>query len=175
MPKYNLGCGANKLAGCINVDAESSINPDLLADITKPLPIESEIADDVYLFHTIEHIAKKLHKSVYSEVHRILKPDGRFVLTYPEFSAVAKNWLENKRGMKKFWEHTIYGLQRYPTDFHVALMDTPEVIDFLKEVGFYKITFRTEPTQDFNTVITCHKGTPPLKYEDVLRGELFGN
>src|SRR5712672_3374648 len=119
--KLNLGAGKSSLPGYISLDVEASTRPNRVCDFTKErLPFDINTLNEVVLFHTIEHIEKKYHRFVLSEIHRVLKPDGVAIISYPEFGRCAQNWINNHRGQRDFWEHTIYGLQRYSSDFHVC-------------------------------------------------------
>jgi predicted SAM-dependent methyltransferase len=175
MLSLNVGCGSNKISGCVNIDAEASCKPDVVADITKqPLPYESGTVDTVYFFHCIEHIPAAKHLQVLGEFWRVLKTEGRLVMAYPEFSKCAQNWLTNHKGQKAFWRATLYGRQLYPSDFHVALMDSEELEEILLQVGFRDVEMKPEPTEVYNTVCKCVKGEPMITYEQVLKREIFG-
>src|ERR1700744_1175156 len=127
MPFLNLCCGRNKLSGSINVDLNKDYDPDYCFDIRAEFPLSASHYDEVYLFHSIEHIEGKYHKFIFREIHKVLKDDGVFYLSYPEFSKVAQNWLDNKQGRREFWGWTIYGRQETPLDFHVHPMDSQQV------------------------------------------------
>ncbi len=156
---------------------EAKCNPDETWDITKlPYPYEENSVDVITMFHAIEHIQKAKHPGLLQEFHKILKPEGKLIISYPEFEKCFWNWQHNYQGHAEFWEQTIFGLQRYPSDYHVCIMQsTPEFKDKLREAGFDKITFEGEPGRDYNTVCRCVKGEPQMTYEDVLRQELFSN
>jgi predicted SAM-dependent methyltransferase len=172
--RLNLACGSNKLTGFVNCDIEEKCNPDKILNFTEPFPYGEDTVEVIVLFHGIEHVSKRLHTGLLREFHRVLEPEGKLVISYPEFEKVAKNWLENYRGMREFWENTIYGLQRYPTDYHVALMHTPQFIELLKEVGFKDIVTYPEPKYPYNTVVRCKKGLRMRSYEDIQREEVCG-
>jgi SAM-dependent methyltransferase len=172
---YNFGCGQNKISGAVNVDIEPSVKPDQIMDFTKPLPVETATADRVYFFHVIEHLPASCHEKILREFCRILKPEGIFIISYPEFAVCARNWLDNYHGQRDFWQATIYGRQLYPSDFHVALMHTPDFVETLKIVGFSPYEVKREPDEFWNTVIKCSKALSPMPtYEDVLKKEIFG-
>lgn len=84
--KLNLGCGHRHLPGFVNVDLPdnwSKLRPDVEADITKPLPFEDGVADEVHAYHVLEHI---WHWQVYDVLQdwcRVLKPGGKLVLEMP--------------------------------------------------------------------------------------------
>ena len=175
MLKLNLGCGKEKIEGCVNIDVEPSCNPDLVLDfIRDPLPYKEDEVDRIYLFHVIEHIPEVFHEKLLEEIRRVLKWDGKVYIAYPEFTECAKNYMENKQGKKEFWKNTIYGRQLYPSDFHVALMDTPDFIYLLRKVGFDHIIHKPETNEPYNTLVCCMKGEPMMSYEDVLAKEIFG-
>ena len=156
---YNLGCGSNKLPGCINVDINPENNPDIVADFRQPFPSDFEPADRVFLFHTIEHIEAKHHLSVYLQAHRLLKSGGLFVLSYPEFAICADRFIKNYKGQRDFYRATLYGRQLFPADYHVTPMDTQEVVASLLACGFTSIEVKQEPVpNEFNTIVKCVKG-----------------
>jgi predicted SAM-dependent methyltransferase len=168
----NLGCGNNKIPGCVNIDAEASVNPDRIINfIAGKLPYKPGTVDEVYLFHTIEHISKKFHIKVFAEVYKALKPNGKFYLAYPEFRECYKRWENNYQGKKEFWEATMFGRQLYPTDFHVCAMDTTEVKLVLESVGFGTISSKPEyKPENHNTILCAIKnGVPDITYEDVIK------
>jgi SAM-dependent methyltransferase len=173
--KLNLACGSNKIPGFINCDVEKSCEPDEIVDFTKTLPYKDNSIEAILLFHAIEHVQERFHEGILSEFHRVLVPEGKLIISYPEFMKCAKNWISNYRGLRDCWKRTIFGRQLYPTDFHISLMYTPEFVTLLHKVGFADIKVAPEPKEDFNTVIRCVKGLPGLTYEDVLRKEIFGN
>lgn len=170
----NIGCGSNKITGCINIDVEPTCSPDVIADVQKGLPYENESVDKIYFFHCIEHISAARHPQVLNEFRRVLKPDGRLIMSFPEFRICAEYWIKNHRGMRDFWKATLFGRQLYPTDYHVALMDSMELKDILMQVGFKDIEFFSEQNEEFNTVCKCRRGDPMPLYEEVLTREIFG-
>lgn len=176
--KLNLGCGKTKLDGCINIDVEATCEPDLVLDfVSSPLPYEDNSVERVYLFHVIEHIPEKRHHDILSEIRRVLSPEGIFYCAYPEFKICSQNYLSNYQGRKEFWKATIFGLQRYQSDFHVALMDSDVFRKTLELVGFEVIDISPESPailEGHNTVVKAKKAEPMLNYEDVIKKEIFG-
>lgn len=175
MLKLNLGCGKAKCEGYINVDIEPSVNPDLVCDFRKGLPFEDNSVDNIILIHTIEHIEEKFHRQLLMHIQRVLKKDCYFICAYPEFTRCAQNYISNYKGMRDFWKHTIYGRQLYPSDYHVALMDTKYFTLLLAECGFINIQSKPEPPpEDHNTILVCQKYDTVLETKDDLyRRELF--
>lgn len=167
--KLNIGCGNNKIPGYINIDCEPSCKPDLLHNfILSPLPFKKNTVSEIVFFHTIEHIHKMFHQRILKECWRVLKPDARLIITYPEFTVCVNNWKTNYRGKKEYWEKTIFGRQLYPSDFHVCIMHTPDFTATLTDCGFDKIQSVPELGEEWNTIITAVKGEKMLNYEDLV-------
>jgi predicted SAM-dependent methyltransferase len=172
MPSLNLCSGRAKMEGYLNVDANEEHKADLTFDIRQDFPLESDTYDEVLLFHAIEHIQPFFHRRIYKEIHRVLKPGGTFIMSYPEFRHVAQYWLENYKGSREFWGHVIYGRQENIFDFHVCPMDTDEVKVKLVEAGFDDLKHSTESPEVYNSIIRGIKGKPQLTYEDVLQSDI---
>lgn len=155
--KLNIGCGNSKLEGFINIDCDAKMEPDLVHDITKKFPYENESCDLIVMYHTIEHISKKQHALILMEFWRLLRKDGMLIFSFPEFTKCVENWKTNFRGMKDFWEATIYGRQASPSDYHVCIMDSDEFRSTLIACGFEIIKIIPEPLEPFNTIIKAKR------------------
>lgn len=173
--KYNIGCGTAKWPDFINVDIEERLSPDLLLDIRNhKLPCEDGATDEIWMFHTLEHITKDKWKTIFREFHRALKQNGALNLAYPEFSVCVENWKNNYRDDREFWESAIYGRQLYPGDFHVSIADSEEISALLRDFGFSNIRYASEPhPNEYNTVLTCNKVYEYITREDAIAKELF--
>lgn len=170
--KLNLGCGSNKISEFINIDMQPDCNPDLVLDfVNEDLPYADGAVSEVVMFHTIEHLRKCHHPLIFSCIWRVLEPKGILILSYPEFSKCYNNWFTNKRGRKDFWEATIYGRQAYPSDFHVCIINTPDLINVLSQSGFNSFDWCPEEPEEYNTILTCRKKSNIITYETWLRDE----
>lgn len=72
--KFNMGCGARKLAGFINVDASADCAPDAVFDLeTTPWPWPSHVATEIVFNHSLEHMGgdPKVFLAILSETYRI--------------------------------------------------------------------------------------------------------
>jgi predicted SAM-dependent methyltransferase len=169
--KLNFGCGINKLEGYVNVDVEPSVKPDLIFDFTKQkLPYKTNTVDEIVLFHTIEHIQKKLHTPILSEFSRVLKIGAKLYISYPNFWECAQRWHDNKHGKRQFWEATLYGRQLFPSDYHICAIDSLELQQVMMSFGFGLIKhFPENHPNEFNTItvgVKVYNGYD--KYEDLL-------
>lgn len=75
---HSLLQGAEKIT-TVNIDPQYGC--DLVFDIQKPFPLESNSFDTVVSMNVLEHIFD--FQPVFSEVYRVLKPGGQFVSSTP--------------------------------------------------------------------------------------------
>jgi predicted SAM-dependent methyltransferase len=167
MKILNVGCGFNKMPDAINVDINPDTKPDIVCDITDPLPFDNNSFDRIYACHVIEHIKKLYHKQTLVEFYRVLKPGGVVLFSYPEFKKCYKYWESNYKGLREFWEATIFGRQLNQFDYHVCIMDTFEFTQLMLDVGFEVLITESEPTQDFNTFVVASKGDT-IRYDEAI-------
>jgi SAM-dependent methyltransferase len=84
--KFNMGCGANKRAGFVNVDAEAAFAPDEVWDLERtPWPWPDNCADEVLFIHSLEHMGAdaKVFLAIMCELYRILAPGGEARIHVP--------------------------------------------------------------------------------------------
>lgn len=173
----NLGCGSNLLKDTSKIHY---VNADMIKKpgvfkfnlMKLPWPWLNATFDQVYLFHTIEHIPSEKHPYLLNEIRRILKPAGKLCISYPEFPKVASNYLNNKGDDRAWWAKVIYGRGLTEWDRHKALMDTPVFAQLLRQVGFDILSAKPEKKEDYNTMLVCQRGEPLVTYETLL-GEDF--
>ncbi len=87
----------------IRVDINKKTEPDVVADLNKPLPFPDNFADVVFLFNVIYILENPLE--VLKEINRILKPDGRLFLTCPFIFNEAKEPTD-------YWRFTSEALEK---------------------------------------------------------------
>lgn len=173
--RFNIGCGKSKWKDFVNIDCNVSVNPDIALDIKRqPLPCFDGEADEIWMFHTLEHIEKALWPKIFIEFNRALKIDGILNLAYPEFSICANNWIRNYRANRQFWEATLYGRQLYKGDYHVAIVDSEELTIMLREHGFGNIRTAPEPEpNEFYSVLSCKKAINTVNRETLMNREIL--
>lgn len=113
--KLHLGCGTKKLEGWINIDSVEACKPDLLHDISQPLPYDDLTADEILAEDLLEHFDKYLRFIVFYEWVRVLKVGGKVTLQVPNFKKILFKYF--KFGYDNFvdfifgenmWESKIY-------------------------------------------------------------------
>ncbi len=76
--KLNLGSGKRKMPDFINIDNRKEVNPDLLCDIERGLPFESDSIQEIVAIDLIEHLSREGVLFLMDEVHRCLTAGGLF-------------------------------------------------------------------------------------------------
>jgi SAM-dependent methyltransferase len=76
----NIGASQTYIPGFINIDISSKA--DVSLDLSKDsLPFENSSVDMIFSYHTLEHVPNYLFSL--SEIHRVLKHGGRFLIGLP--------------------------------------------------------------------------------------------
>ncbi len=86
--KLHLGCGGNKREGWVNIDSVEEFYPDILHDISRPLPFEDMTADEVLAEDLLEHFDKYMRFVVFYQWTRVLKINGIITLQVPNFKKI---------------------------------------------------------------------------------------
>ncbi len=85
----DIGCGEGQFKAFFN-NVKKYIGIDfqefpgvttLITDLTKPIPLESDLADIVFISNVLEHIPTP--EALIAEAHRLLKDDGMIIGTVP--------------------------------------------------------------------------------------------
>lgn len=83
--RLNLGSGQRQIAGYYNVDCVALPQVDILADLEEPLALlPDDSVEAIYCRHTLEHVTRLM--GLLTEVHRVLRPEGRLEVIVPHFS-----------------------------------------------------------------------------------------
>jgi predicted SAM-dependent methyltransferase len=146
--KVNLGCGITLLSGYTNVDIVNNehIKPDLVADITKSLPFDSESLDEILASHVVEHFRIWEVKRVLRDWWRCLKTGAKIIIECPDLDKI----LDNFKKYPDDEEMHIFALYGCPM-FEEPSMEhhwayTPKTLGkILADVGF--INIKQEPAQ----------------------------
>lgn len=105
--KIHFGCGHYKLKGWINVDWDKSCKPDLVTDLTQPLPFKSHTVDYIHSEDFIEQIELEAAYSFFHESFRILKEDGVMRVLKPDLYEFAKRYFNRDSELIGLWEREV--------------------------------------------------------------------
>lgn len=84
--RLNMGCGHNKRAGYVNVDAEAACEPDQVWNLERtPWPWPNDSAQEVMFIHSLEHMGgdPKVFLAMMKELYRIAAPGAQIVIHAP--------------------------------------------------------------------------------------------
>lgn len=79
--KMQIGCGHNLIDGWLNTDLQPTYGATFL-DVMQRFPMPDSCMDVVSAEHLIEEYPIKKLNGMFQEIHRILKPNGTFRLTF---------------------------------------------------------------------------------------------
>lgn len=80
--KLDIGCGAGKAEGFVGIDIRDLPGVDIVADVTKGVPLPDGCADEVRLSHVMEHIVE-CDAAIY-EVNRLCQPGALIRIIVPD-------------------------------------------------------------------------------------------
>jgi len=93
MAKVHLGCGTQIFENYINVDFKRLDGVDVQADI-RQLPFKDNSIESIETYHTIEHIPRQEITSTLEDWFRVLKPDGKLIIEFPDFERNCRDFLD---------------------------------------------------------------------------------
>ena len=152
--KLHLGCGGKLLPGFVNVDLAnnwSSVQPDVVCDVTGHLPFPDNHADEVHSYHLLEHIQRFKAEACLVEWVRVLKPGGLMVLELPCLDKIIATYAHHLiDGTPPDDRMTIWGLfgdPGYKTEemMHKWCWRVQELGDLLHDIGLEDV--RSEKPQ----------------------------
>lgn len=103
--KLNLGSGKDYIDGWVNVDIEEQYNPDVISDVTQPLPFKDSSVTEIKAFDILEHVTKQQAPVFITECHRVLKVGGKLHLRLPNMFSIIDKYREDPEVMA----HFLYG------------------------------------------------------------------
>lgn len=98
--KLHLGCGSKYKEGWINIDKDINRGKlDLLWDLAKGIPLESDTVDYIYHEHFFEHLTRREGKWFLSECLRVLrtnvrKTGGTMRFSMPDLKEAVKEYID---------------------------------------------------------------------------------
>ena len=112
---------------------------DLKHDIRKPLPFLNSSVDEVIMYQVLEHIPNYEVGQLLSDIARVLKIGGVFIVSVPDIKKTAKMLVEEKTEIKEDWAiRLIYGTQRNQWSHHHCGYIPRTLKALLSQFGFGK-------------------------------------
>jgi predicted SAM-dependent methyltransferase len=68
----------------IKIDIKKETLPDIVCDLSKPLPFKNNCVDEIISCHFIEHLTYEQGNAFFDEIKRILKTGGVLQLIFPD-------------------------------------------------------------------------------------------
>lgn len=100
-----------------SINIAAAVQPTIVADLNAPLPIADHAYDNVISFNTLEHIYDD--RLLLSEILRVLRPGGRFVITVPFLFKRHGNYGDFHRHTAEYWERALCEAGLATTDFRI--------------------------------------------------------
>ena len=107
MLKVNLGSGPFKLEGWLNVDIAIADVPDLVADLSAPLPFADASIDYIHSEDFFAALTLEQARAFLRECWRVLKPAGVMRLLTPDLEKLARQYLQDPQWLVGIWNHFV--------------------------------------------------------------------
>jgi len=137
--KLNVGCGQYPIRepGWINLDRLPY--GDIVCKVVDTLPFKSNVFDEIYAGHFIEHLSIDNAISFLKECHRCLKLNSRLVITIPDYIKIFQqfDFIEaNRMITSSFPKLTPFG---FDNDQHWSIWDVSNLIKVMNNTGFRNV------------------------------------
>ena len=117
LTRLHLGCGTKKIDGWINIDSVASCRPDVVHDLTRPLPYVDLSVDEVLAEDLLEHFDKYARYLVFYEWARVLKVGGTMTIQVPNFKKILFKYF--KFGYDNFVDF-IFGENMWQSNIYIG-------------------------------------------------------
>jgi SAM-dependent methyltransferase len=125
--KVNLGCGKDIRSGYINIDFERRDNAkvDIVADLTKEIPLSDNSVNFIYSAHLIEHLYWNDGIELLKECFRCLEKGGFIRFLFPDYRKIFRAYVD---GDDDFFYSYKEHLNNVDYPYYKSLMDDPESV-----------------------------------------------
>lgn len=133
--KINLGSGAKRIPGYLNVDIDAGSNPDFVVDIeSESLPFEDNSIEGVVAHHILEHLGTGFFHCV-KELYRVCKHGAIIDVRVPH--PHHDTFLIDPTHKRPIYPHTLdmFSKTRNKRDMDAGGCETP--IGFIYDVDMY--------------------------------------
>ncbi|TVS12629.1 MAG: methyltransferase domain-containing protein [Wenzhouxiangella sp.] len=105
--KLSIGAGERRLPGWVHLDIDPATRPDILADISQPLPFPDRSIECVLCEEVITQIPLDAGQRFLAECRRILQPDGVIRISTPDLARLAQAYLQRPDWLLEIWEEQV--------------------------------------------------------------------
>ncbi len=146
--KLHVGCGTNKLAGWINIDAVKECQPDVVHDLALPLPYADLVADELRAEGVLEHFDKYMRYCIMADWARTLKVGGTMHIGVPDFQKLLGRLFKFNYDdfVDTFFGENMWGGEIYIGHFgnHKWGYSKASLTAFMKKFGIEPVEVRTK-------------------------------
>lgn len=147
----HLGCGNRRIDGLINCDLHAP-DPDRRIDCRDLSSFGTETVDLIETHHMVEHLSFADTIVALREWSRVLKRNGRLVMTCPDLTVIAwrflarrlRAWCERGSWANEYTLQMIYGSQEHEGMFHRSGYDKRIISELLSNAGL-RVVFSYSP------------------------------
>lgn len=132
--KLHLGCGSKIKEGWVNIDAVPELKPDIVHDISRPLPFADLSAGEVLAEDLLEHFDKYMRYIVFYQWTKVLMIDGIITIRVPNFK-------------KLLWRYFKFGYDKFVDQVFGETMWNSEV--YTSHFGGHKWGYSQQTLEDF--------------------------
>lgn len=124
--RINIGCGGFPLDGYTNIDLFPPA--DKIGDFRHMTFAD---ADEVTMYHVLEHLSWRESPSIIRHVRGWLHPGGSLVVEVPDMGRIME------RGVyPPDWMSWVYGVQDHPGEYHMAGFTLESLYELVAGCGF---------------------------------------
>ncbi len=128
----------------MNIDKRPEVNPDLLHDISKPLPFKDNSVDEILAKDVLEHLSYGKVEQVLKDWFHVLKPACKIYIQTPDMTAIATKILNGRLSSWKQISYWIYGEQNVPENTHKSGFTIASMKELLTKTGFKIHTIKND-------------------------------
>ncbi len=135
--KLHLGCGKRNFGdGWYHID--QTRYPHTVGKVIYPLGYKDNSADIIYSSHVLEYFDREEVVNVLRDWYRVLKPGGIIRLAVPDFSQLARLYLEKGLKLDRILG-PLYGKMGNPPFYHKTTYDLEDLTQLLFDCGFNQV------------------------------------